>query len=213
MLHEFRLPGEGRSEPVPVCIAVVDPLPMFRHGMTAALEAAGHAVESPVDIMAWARHQTVTLVLLTVQSEHDWELLGRLGAGESHIVIALLDNESALFGARAVGAGARSVLSREVTVETLLRTVQATIAGQAVMPAAVVAALTSDARGGAEHGPSADQLSWLRQLANGATVAQLADRAGYSERAMFRLLRALYRQLGVHSRIQAIMRAHEAGWL
>jgi DNA-binding CsgD family transcriptional regulator len=53
----------------------------------------------------------------------------------------------------------------------------------------------------------------LRQLAAGATVAQLADRAGYSERAMFRLLHALYRQLGARSRIEAILHAQTSGWL
>ncbi|SEU14237.1 helix-turn-helix domain-containing protein [Nonomuraea wenchangensis] len=45
------------------------------------------------------------------------------------------------------------------------------------------------------------------------TVADLADRAGYSERAMFRLLQALYREIGVATRIQAIVRAQERGWL
>ena len=95
---------------------------------------------------------------------------------------------------------------------TLRLTVEATVGGQAVMPAAVAAVL-AEPQAVSARGPSVDQLSWLRQLANGATVVQLADRAGYSERAMFRLLRSLYRQMGVRTRLQAIMRAQEAGWL
>lgn len=200
------MPREGDAPaPVAVRIAVVDPLPMFRQGIVAVLEASGHTVETPTDVVAWARRGMATLVLLTVVSESDWELLGQLCAvTTSQLVIALLDTESATVGARAVRAGARSVLPRAVTVATLRRTVEARIDGQAVMPAAVTAVL-AEPQTVSEQGLSADQLSWLRQLAAGATVAQLADQAGYSERAMFRLLRMLYRQMGV--------RAREADWL
>jgi DNA-binding NarL/FixJ family response regulator len=198
---------------VTVRIAVVDPLPMFQQGIAGALEASGHAVETPADVMAWAHQGVATLVLLTLMSERDWELLSRLCAGAtSPLVIAVLGNESAALAARALRAGARSVLPRTVAAVTLRRTVEATIDGQAVMPAGVVAVL-GEPDTVAERGPSGNQLSWLRQLANGATVAQLADRAGYSERAMFRLLGSLYRQMGVRTRLQAIMRAQEAGLL
>jgi DNA-binding CsgD family transcriptional regulator len=44
-------------------------------------------------------------------------------------------------------------------------------------------------------------------------VVRLADRAGYSERAMFRLLRQLYLRIGARNRTEALMRAHERGWL
>ncbi|AVT34301.1 DNA-binding response regulator [Plantactinospora sp. BC1] len=197
-----------------VRIAVVDPLPMFQQGVVAVLSAVGHDVETPADVVGWARRRGSAVVLLTVLSESDWDLLAQLCAtATSYGVIALLDDESVVLGTRAMRAGARSVLPRGVTVATLQRTVEAMIGGQAVMPSAVAAALAADTRSGVERSPSAEQLSWLRQLAAGSTVAQLADRAGYSERAMFRLLNALYRQIGAGSRIQAIMRAQEAGWL
>jgi DNA-binding NarL/FixJ family response regulator len=60
---------------------------------------------------------------------------------------------------------------------------------------------------------SAERLSWLRALAAGRTVAQLADQAGYSERAMFRLLRLLYQDMGVGGRVEALLRARDEGWL
>ena len=44
--------------------------------------------------------------------------------------------------------------------------------------------------------PSPREIEWLQQLAKGIPVAQLADRAGYSERAMYRLLRGLYTKTG-----------------
>ncbi|MEU4743846.1 DNA-binding response regulator, partial [Actinosynnema sp. NPDC023658] len=128
-------------------------------------------------------------------------------------VIALLDVESVVLGARAVRFGARAVLPRDVAADTLLQTVEATISGQAVMPAAVAAALAASARADEQPILSADQMSWLRQLAAGSTVPAVAARAGYSERAMYRLLQAVYRQIGVRTRLEAIMRAQESGWL
>jgi DNA-binding CsgD family transcriptional regulator len=61
--------------------------------------------------------------------------------------------------------------------------------------------------------PSNRELDWLGQLAEGTTVAQLAERSGYSERAMFRLLRNLYNQLNVRNRTEALQLAQDRGWL
>jgi DNA-binding NarL/FixJ family response regulator len=207
-------PGKEPSVTVVVRVAVIDPLPVFRHGVSAVLSGAGHTIETPVDVMAWVRRPRLSVVLLTVLSEDDWDVLGRLcGVAGAHIVIAVLEGDSAASGAQAVRLGARSVLPRGATVDTLRQTMEATIGGQAVMPAAVAAALAAGVQSD-EQGPlSADQLSWLRQLASGTTVVQLASRAGYSERAMFRLLGAVYRQMGVRTRLQAIMRAQESNWL
>lgn len=180
------------------------------------MQEAGHTVDTPRDVVAWMRHTMDALALVTISSELDCELLGRLCAGTdtSRRVIAMVDDESAVvMGTRALRTGARSVVPRGVTPEALRRTVEATIDGQAVMPATVADAFVLQVPTDAKGKPSIDQLSWLRDLANGTTVAQLAHRAGYSERVMFRLLKALYRQIGVDSRLQAIMHAREAGWL
>lgn len=186
---------------------------MFQLGLTAVLSAAGHTVDTPDDVLDWVRRSGASVVLLTVRSEPDWALLSRLcDVAAEHKVIAVLDGASALAGARAVWAGAASVLPRDVTVERLRRTVAATTDGQAVMPAEVLTALARESVAGSRV-PSSAQLSWLRQLAAGTTVEQLADGAGYSERAMYRLLKALYREMGVRTRLEAIMRAQDLGWL
>jgi len=202
---------------VAVQVAVVDPLPLFRDGAVAALTADGYVVQTPGDVVAWAGQVRGAVVLLTVQAEADWGVLARLGETGSDVnpLVVLLGEESTAAGARAVRAGARSVLDRQVSADVLRRTVSATIDGQAVLPAAVAAMLVSGS--GTDAGParalSAEKLSWLRALAGGSTVAQLARQAGYSERAMFRLLRSLYRDMGVGGRVQALMRAQEQGWL
>ncbi|WIM93137.1 DNA-binding response regulator [Actinoplanes oblitus] len=201
-----------------VHVAVIDPLPMYRQGVVAALSAIGHRVEAPADPLAWARDARRAVMMLTLATPADWQLLRLLhDVSTAPPVIAMLDDDSATAGVRAVRAGARSVLPRTVTSEVLRRTVEATLDGQAVVPGAVAAALAN----GAATPPAPDghaslsprQLAWLQQLAEGATVAQLATRAGYSERAMFRLLQSLYRDMGVRTRMEAVIRATNLGWL
>jgi DNA-binding CsgD family transcriptional regulator len=40
-----------------------------------------------------------------------------------------------------------------------------------------------------------DEIAWLRHLSEGNTVTDLADRVGYSERMMYRLLADIYKRL------------------
>ncbi|MGW3346424.1 hypothetical protein ACWDA3_24195 [Nonomuraea rubra] len=186
------------------------------------LSTEGYEVEVPDDVLTWVGDGQFSVVLLTLESEQDWQLLEKLrDMSTTHVVIALVGEESAVLGVRALWAGARSVLRRGATEETLRRTVEATLDGQAVMPASVAAELATGAAASARafaarspaHVLTQEQLSWLRELATGATVAQLANQVGYSERAMFRLLQTLYKDMGVRTRIQAIIRAQEQGWL
>lgn len=199
-----------------VHVAVVDPLPLFQHGVAAALSAAGFEVEEPADLFAWARRAPLRVVLLTLAAERDWRLLAQLGKAESGAaVLALMEDGATGPCVRAIRAGARSVLLRQATAPMLRRAVEATIDGHSVLPTAVAIALAAGGPSGAERhaAPSQDQVVWLRRLATGATVAQLAGDVGYSERAMYRMLQALYQQIGVGTRMQAIMRAQELGWL
>jgi DNA-binding NarL/FixJ family response regulator len=60
---------------------------------------------------------------------------------------------------------------------------------------------------------TADEIGWLRRLADGVTVADLAKQVGYSERMMFRLLASVYARLGVDNHTKATIRARDEGWL
>ena len=57
------------------------------------------------------------------------------------------------------------------------------------------------------------ELEWLKALSQGKTVTQLAENVGYSERAMYRLLRTMYRSVHVANRTEAVLKASRAGWL
>ncbi|SNQ45906.1 Response regulator receiver protein [Frankia canadensis] len=209
-----------------ISVAVVDPLPMFCQGVVAALAGSGHRVDVPDDVLAWSHRRDRSLILLTLDVEPAWSILRRLRAETPrHVVLALIEGDQPLQGAKAVQAGAQSVLPRAMNAAMLRRTIDATSDGLCVLPASVMTLLaaTDVTSGHIASGhvsdmvgprlPPPTQLSWLRQLAAGSTVSRLAGQIGYSERAMFRQLRGLYQQMGVSGRTEAILRAQEFGWL
>lgn len=215
----WRLPPGVRAE-LPTLIAmdlaVIDPLPMYQEGIIAVLSAAGYHVEVPSDVLAWANSGREGLILMTLATAAEWDLLGSLReAAPRQRIIAVVTEGSAGLGARAIRAGARSVLPRDVTAAVLRRTVEATLGGQAVLPANVAVALATGIVSSGDVAPAIIQehLGWLRRLDSGMTVAQLAQHVGYSERAMYRLLRQLYERLGVRNRNEAIVRAREQNLL
>ncbi|WP_432198903.1 hypothetical protein [Streptomyces sp. bgisy027] len=198
-----------------VHVAVLDPLPMFRRGVAASLSSLGHLVEEPANAEAWLRERPGGVVLLTLHSAEDVDQLTALCSLRPRpLVVALPSADDASLGVRAMRAGARSVVAREATASALQRAVSATLNGEAVMPANVAALLVAGRGGRVPRGsaPSAEQIAWLRRLSDGWTVTRLALDTGYSERAMYRLLRALYQKIGVGTRLEAIMLAQEKGW-
>jgi DNA-binding NarL/FixJ family response regulator len=155
------------------------------------------------------------MVLLTLHSTEDLDRLAALCRLRPRpLIVALPSGDVTSLGVRAMRAGARSVVAREATVSALQRAVSATLDGDAVMPAEVADLLAAGRGGRAPRGsaPSAQQVAWLRRLSDGWTVARLALDTGYSERAMYRLLQALYQKIGVSTRLEAIMLAHEERW-
>jgi DNA-binding NarL/FixJ family response regulator len=199
-----------------VRIAVSDPLPTFRYGIMAALGDAGFDSEAPDDLMAWINDEQRRVVLMTLRSREDWDLLTQLHrARPDVIVVAVLEESSLTTFVRAVTAGAVSAVQRDAPPETVRQVFEAALRGTSLLPIEVVRVLASPgaAPPAVEDMPDPREVEWLQELARGATVAQLADRAGYSERAMFRLLRSLYAKLHVRSRTEALMHAREQGWL
>lgn len=200
---------------MPVPIAVHDPLPVFRRGAVTTLRDAGFDVDSPDDLRAWAAGSGRKVVLLTLDSPEDWLLLRKLPDGGHHVaVIALLEDADVRTSVQAVLAGADGVLPRECTPEALCDAALRASDGVGLLPISVLRALAHEGPGPARRGdgPLTDgEVNWLRGLSEGLTVRQLAERAGYSERMMYRLLSYLYGNLQVENRTQALMKAHDQG--
>jgi DNA-binding NarL/FixJ family response regulator len=200
---------------MPVRIAVSDPLPMFGVGVAEVMRKAGYDVESPADLIAWAGDAGPHLIVLTLLDPADWTLLATLHDNRPQAtLIAVIENGDVALSVRALTSGAVGVMAREADTETIRGVLSAVAAGRSLLPVDVVRALTApQRRPRAEHVPTETEISWIRLLARGFTVARLAQHAGYSERMMFRVLRALYERWGVANRTEAIVHARGNGWI
>jgi DNA-binding NarL/FixJ family response regulator len=198
-------------------IAVSDPLPVFRRGIMATLGEAGFRPEAPEDLLAWIRQENRRVVLLTLESVEDWSLLAQLHEANADVlVVAVMADTDVRAYVQAVVTGAVAAVPRDAPPELVRQVFEAAVAGRSVLPVEVVRALASAGTRPTPDGgdaPSAREVDWLRELARGATVAKLAERAGYSERAMFRLLRQMYVRIGARNRTEALIQAHGRGWL
>jgi DNA-binding NarL/FixJ family response regulator len=201
---------------VSIRIAVSDPLPLFRRGVMAVLGDAGFEPQTPEELLSWIREEQRPVVLLSLLSSDDWRLLARLREARADtMVIAVLADASTRSHVQAIRGGAIAAVTRDAPPDTMRKVFNAAVAGKSILPVEVVRGLATlePPEEEDEWVPSPQQVDWLRELALGTTVARLADRAGYSERAMFRLLRELYVRIGARNRTEALIRAHERGWL
>jgi DNA-binding NarL/FixJ family response regulator len=196
-------------------IAVSDPLPMFGLGIAEVMRNAGHDVEFPGDLLAWSENAGPHLISLTLLGPPDWTLLAALRDSRPRTaVVAVIENGDVDRCVRALTSGAVGVMAREADAGMVRSVLSAAASGRSLLPADVVRALTSLPRPPqAGHVPTEIEISWIRLLAQGFTVARLAAHAGYSERMMFRVLRALYQRWGVANRTEAIVHARGNGWI
>jgi DNA-binding NarL/FixJ family response regulator len=204
-----------------VRVAIADPLPTFRRGMQTVLGDAGLASEifesqAPDDLHAWLDDEERKVVLMTLDSADSWELFAELHRNEPRaVLVAMLDDLVLADYVRAVEAGAAAAIRRDAPPDEVCRVFRAAVDGQSVLPTGILRAIVANRPppGQEPDIPNDDELTWLRQLARGGTVAGLAKDAGYSERMMFRLLRDLYTRLGATNRAEALLRAQKRGWL
>jgi DNA-binding NarL/FixJ family response regulator len=199
-------------------VAVWDPLPVYRQGVATILggtDDSRYHIEEPTDLVSWACRKERRVVLMTVESPQDWGFLKRLGQLEERpIIVAVLNDFSVDACIKVLSAGAMGVLARNSRPEDIRRTVGEAVEGRSILPAKVIATLVTRF-GSREEGdqPSDRDIELLRRLSGGVTIAKLADAMGYSERAMYRFLRDLYRRIDVQNRTEAVLKAAQNSWI
>jgi DNA-binding NarL/FixJ family response regulator len=195
-------------------IAIWDPLPVYRQGIMTVLNDLGHILEEPADLLSWAAKREQRIALMSITSDLDWSLLVQASrVGDRVILIALLDDLSIESCVRALSSGASSLAARAARPEEIRLVVTQAMIGRSPLPNDVVAALVARL-GSPEESPLSEQdRQWLRALSNGVTVARMASDMGYSERAMYRLLRNLYGRMSVRNRTEAVLKASQSGWI
>ncbi len=203
------------AEPERFRIAVCDPASSYRLGLGSALRAAGYTVRDIGDLRDRRVLAEIDALLLTVRSASDWQVLRELAAAKRTVgLVALLVDATIDRHAEALRCGADGVVAWDRAPEEIVPIVTAALDGMTVLR-------TDVARSIAASGPplydpgwvSAEEIEWLKLLAQGATMQQLANKAGYSERALYRVLHGLYGRMRVSNRTEAILQASRWGLL
>jgi DNA-binding NarL/FixJ family response regulator len=190
-------------------IVINDSAATYRRGLAAVLDEAGYQRVETCDVMLWAAQAGQRAILQTTRTPDDWQLLRQLKSqNEELVLVALLVSPSPAGFAAAFRARADAAVAWEAPPENILRVLAAAIDRDVLIPGVIARMLAATVP------PSVppvwvdrEEIQWLRSLANGATIHDLAKQVGYSERALYRLLQTLYRQMGVANRTQAIVEA------
>jgi DNA-binding NarL/FixJ family response regulator len=194
-------------------VAVIDASPAYCRGLTAALPEAGFTVQNPEDPLRWAGKRGARVVTVTVEPESGAEAVrGFVSAGPDVQLVALLTETTASAYREALCFGACGAVGHDDPVAEIVETVSAAVRRRTLLPRSIAfeVANTNGTPSTAVK-LSAQETQWIRALASGATVAELADQVGYSERELYRLLKRLYAHLGVKRRSEALARAGTLG--
>ncbi|WP_158883776.1 response regulator transcription factor [Amycolatopsis anabasis] len=194
---------------------VVDRIPAFRAGLAAILEDGGFEVVKPERPEAWLRQKPADAVLVTLHSADEAERIrALLDEFPDLVVVAVLPSAELSAFLRALRAGAHAAVGWGSSPDEIVDAVRSAMAGHTRLPTAVAQAL---AKTSAERPRGTPLLSrevhWLRVLASGGSVVQLARAEGYSQREIFRRLSDIYRRMGARNRHEAIALAGQWGLL
>jgi DNA-binding NarL/FixJ family response regulator len=193
-----------------VRIAVRDPSPASRRGIELALSEAGYRVERPADLGRWAEESGARALLASCSTREEAQDMALLRArGADVVAVALLGDCSPAGYREVLETGVDSAVARDASLERIVEVVGAALHHRTVLPTDV--ALRLARRDQPEAEIDDNQAGWLRALARGSTVEELAESAGYSERAMYRQLRRLYGLLGAGNRTEALLQALRRG--
>jgi DNA-binding NarL/FixJ family response regulator len=192
-------------------VAIVERLPAYRRGLAAALVESGFVVEELAAVEEPIKAADV--VAFTADSEESWAALDPLMASPGPAIVVLLEDASVASYRRALHLGVAGAVSRDAPTEQIVAVVSAALDGTALIPSPIARQLAE--RCGAEEPlPISDsEARWLRAMAEGTTIANMAQTARYSERQMHRLIANLYKRIGAANRQQALVFAARYGIL
>jgi two-component system NarL family response regulator len=211
------LPAEaaaGSTEPGRVL--VVDDHALFRTGVANIINQerdlrvvaeAGNGVEA---VAAYERHHPdVTLLDLRMPVMDGVEVVRRIRALEPQarvIVLTTYDTDDEI--ARALKAGAKAYVLKDISADDLIACIRDVLAGKTYLAPAAAAKL---AEGVTHVQLTPRELATLRLTADGKANKEIASELGISERTVKTHLGHLFEKLGVTSRTEAIKVATRRG--
>lgn len=185
-----------------VTVSVIHPSPPWRDGVRAALRRAGFVpkVDTP--------EARTDVVLARLDSEEYTKMVTEVDA-----VVAIVQSDSADEYQRAFATGAAGVLNENAETAEAVTAVRNTLAGQVRVPIKVLRHMSVTATTPIPNGTVLTELdlSLLRALVRGETLATIADEIGFSTRSTQRQLNSTLQRIGARNRSEAIAKATKWG--
>jgi DNA-binding NarL/FixJ family response regulator len=209
----------------PIQILIADDHPVFRFGLAALLNASSdlrvvaEAASGEAAVALAAEHQPdVVLMDLNMPGLGGLEATRRIHAATPSIgilVITMFDDDSVFAAMR---AGARGYLLKGTEPEETLRAVRVVAAGEAVFSPGIAKRVMDyfGAARGAAPSPLLPELTdrereVLVLVAQGYTNPAIAERLVLSPKTVRNHVSNIFSKLQVADRVQAVLRAREAG--
>ena len=216
-IEEMRTAAEQTSvEAVAARVLVVDDHVLFRTGVAniinqeADLRVVAEAANGEDALAAFERHHPdVTLLDLRMPVMEGVEVVRRLRERDPQakvIVLTTYDTDEDI--SRALRAGAKAFVLKDITAEALVACIHDVLDGKTYLAPAAAAKL---AEGVTRVQLTPRELATLRLLADGQANKEIATALGISERTVKTHLGHLFEKLGVTSRTEAVKVASRRG--
>jgi two-component system NarL family response regulator len=210
------LPGESSTAAAKASVLIVDDHALLRTGVANIINQepdlrvvaeAGNGVEA---LDAYDRHHPdVTLLDLRMPEMEGVEVVRRIRERDPRalvIVLTTYDTDDEI--ARALKAGAKAYVLKDITADGLVGCIRDVLGGKTYLAPAAAAKLVASA---ASVQLTPRELATLRLIADGKANKEVASALDISERTVKTHLRHLFEKLGVTSRTEAIKVATRRG--
>ena len=210
------MPGESSTAAPKASVLIVDDHALLRTGVANIINQepdlrvvaeAGNGVEA---LDAYDRHHPdVTLLDLRMPVMEGVEVVRRIRERDPRalvIVLTTYDTDDEI--ARALKAGAKAFVLKDITADGLVGCIRDVLGGKTYLAPAAAAKLVASA---ASVQLTPRELETLRLIADGKANKEVASALDISERTVKTHLRHLFEKLGVTSRTEAIKVATRRG--
>lgn len=202
-------------------VVVADDHPIVRQGVVALLEDEGD-IEVVADVAdgraalsaVLAEEPDVVLMDLRMPGMDGVEATRAVRERRPEVavlVVTTYDTDEAIV--RAVEAGAAGYMLKDSPTEDLVDAVRRAAAGETVLAPPITKRLAERERNVSPDALTSREIDVLREVANGNTNAEIAERLFISEATVKTHLIHIYGKLAVSDRAAAVARAYEKGFL
>lgn len=213
--------SESPGTDLAITVVIADDHTLMRHNLRALLEEEdGIEVAAEADHLALAErhvdgHRPDVLVLdLSMPNGSSLETIGQLRsrAPETQIVVVSMDDTPG-FAQRALAAGARGYVLKDLADEDLGKAVRAAVRGEEYLSAPVARRIGALRVALSRGELSLRETEVLRLIALGYTSVEIARQLQLSPRTIETHRARIHRKLGVHTRAELVQYALRCGLL